>query len=109
LLGSRHARYDLEVLAITKSLERVRVYLIGSELVGVTDSNAVAKLKKSTALQPPIAVGCEHKNFKFKHRPGNQMPHVHGVICHPVLPPGDKTISEADNFFKRVPIAIRQF
>jgi len=47
---SRYSSYALEVLAITESLERFRIYLIGSDFVVVTDCNTVATLKESTAL-----------------------------------------------------------
>jgi len=104
---SRYSSYALEVLAITESLERFRINLIGSEIVVVTDCNAVATLKESTALQPPIArwwLRLQEFDFKCKHRPGEQMTHVDGMSRNPVHPPEDKIITVADDVLKIVPI-----
>ncbi|XP_037931400.1 uncharacterized protein LOC119666190 [Teleopsis dalmanni] len=52
---NRYSSHELEVLAITEALERFRIYLLGAKFLVVTDCNAVATLKASTALIPRVA------------------------------------------------------
>jgi len=103
---SRYSSYALEILAITETLVRFRIYLLGSPFLVVTDCNAVATLKESTELQPPIArwwLKLQEFNFTCKHRPGADMPHVDGMSRQPVLPHGETSHTVTDNVLAIVP------
>lgn len=85
---SRYSSHELEVLAITETVERFRIYLLGSKFLVVTDCNAVATLKTTTTLIPRIArwwLKLQEFDFECIHRAGEQIPHVDGMSRQPVL------------------------
>lgn len=76
---ARYHSYELEMLAIVKSIERFHIYLYGLEFTIITDCNALVYAMNKANLNPRIARWALHlQNYRFKveHRAGNKMTHV---------------------------------
>lgn len=104
---SRYSSHELEVLAITETVGRFRIYLLGSRFLVVTDCNAVATLKASTALIPRVArwwLKLQEFDFECIHRAGDQLPHVDGMSRQPVLQQAEEQLTVADKILKITPI-----
>lgn len=51
----RYHSYELEVLAVVESLERFRIYLLGTHFRLVTDCSAIAKVHEKKELKSRVA------------------------------------------------------
>uniref|UniRef100_A0A0K8WCR6 RNA-directed DNA polymerase n=1 Tax=Bactrocera latifrons TaxID=174628 RepID=A0A0K8WCR6_BACLA len=79
----------MEVLAVVESVERFRVFLLGTHFVVRTDCNAVVTTKEATPLSPRIArwwLRLQEFDFTCKHRAGVQMQHVDALSRAPGEP-----------------------
>lgn len=71
--------YELETLAVIESLQRYRIYLIGSHFKIVTDCSAIRYTFAKRDLIPRIArwwLKVQEYDFEIEHRPGDSMKHV---------------------------------
>jgi len=71
--------FELEMLAIVKSIERFHIYLYGLEFTIITDCHALVYALNKIHLNPRIArwtLKLQNYSFKVKHREGRQMAHV---------------------------------
>nr|CAI5866723.1 unnamed protein product [Callosobruchus analis] len=71
--------FELELLAIVRSLEKFRYYLIGREFTIFTDCNAVKNAWNKQSIIPRIArwiLSLQDFSFNIVHRAGSQMQHV---------------------------------
>jgi len=76
---TKYHSYELEMLAIVKSVERFHLYLYGLFFTIVTDCNALVYAINKASLNPCIArwiLALQNYNFKVVHRPGSKMRHV---------------------------------
>ncbi|XP_011869954.1 PREDICTED: uncharacterized protein LOC105563185 [Vollenhovia emeryi] len=75
----RYHSYELEMLAIVRSVERFHLYLYGLEFAIVTDCNALVYAMNKANLNPRIArwtLMLQNYRFSVTHRPGKRMAHV---------------------------------
>lgn len=71
--------FELELLAMVKTLERYRYYLIGNEFTIITDCNAVKNTIDKQKIVPRIArwiLSLQDFSLKVVHRSGTQMKHI---------------------------------
>lgn len=71
--------FELEMLAVVKSIERFHIYLYGLEFIIITDCNALVHAVNKAHLNARIARWTlKLQNYKFKmiHRDGKRMTHV---------------------------------
>lgn len=71
--------FELELLAIVKTLDRFRFYLSGHDFTIYTDCNAVKNAWNKQTIIPRIArwiLFLQDFSFQIVHRPGSQMQHV---------------------------------
>jgi len=71
--------FELEMLAIVRSIERFHLYLYGVDFTVVTDCNALVHAVTKANLNPRIArwtLALQNYRFKVTHRPGAKMQHV---------------------------------
>lgn len=82
---SRYTSYELEVLAIIKSLVKFRVYLLGISFKIVTDCQAFALTikKKDLCVRVARALLLEEFDYTIEHRPGRSMRHVDALSRNP--------------------------
>lgn len=76
---SKYCSYELEVLAIIKSLRKFRVYLLGIPFKIVTDCRAFSLTMNKRDLCVRVArwaLLLEEFNYVIEHRPGTSMRHV---------------------------------
>lgn len=76
---AKYHSFELEMLAIVRSVERFHVYLYGIEFTMVTDCNALVHAVNKANLNPRIArwtLLLQNYKFKMAHRPGTRMAHV---------------------------------
>lgn len=76
---AKYHSYVLEVLAIMKCLERLRVYVLGIPFTIYTDCEAFQQTmskKDATAKVARWALALEEYNVEVRHRPGTSMKHV---------------------------------
>lgn len=79
--------FELEMLAIVKTIERFHIYLYGLDFTVVTDCNAVVHAINKACLNPRIArwiLRLQDYKFKVVHREGRRMMHVDALsrfIC----------------------------
>lgn len=76
---AKYHSFELEMLAIVKSVERFHLYLYGLDFTIVTDCNALVYAVNKAHLNPRIARwALRLQNYKFKvvHRAGHRMTHV---------------------------------
>ena len=83
----KYCSYELEVLAIVKALEKLRVYLLGRFFTIVTDCQAFVKTMNKKNLCVRVArwaLALEEFEYSIKHRPGKLMSHVDALSRSPV-------------------------
>jgi len=71
--------YELEMLAIVRSIERFHIYLYGIKFTVITDCNALTHAVNKANLNPRIArwtLALQNYKFQVKHRPSQKMSHV---------------------------------
>ncbi|XP_018316620.1 uncharacterized protein [Mycetomoellerius zeteki] len=71
--------FELEMLAIVRSIERFHIYLHGILFTVITDCNALVHAVNKVSLNPRIArwtLSLQNYNFKLTHRAGDKMVHV---------------------------------
>lgn len=76
---TRYHSYELEMLAVVKSVERFHIYLYGIKFKIVTDCHAVVFAINKANLNPRIArwtIRLQSYNFEIVHRHGTKMNHV---------------------------------
>jgi hypothetical protein len=76
---TRYHSYELEMLAVVKSIERFHIYLYGIKFKIVTDCHAVVFAVNKANLNPRIArwtIRLQSYNFEIVHRHGAKMSHV---------------------------------
>lgn len=83
----KYSSYELEVLAIIKSLKKFRVYLIGIPFKIVTDCKAFSLTMNKKDLCVRVArwaLQLEEFNYVIEHRPGKAMTHVDALSRNPL-------------------------
>lgn len=76
---AKYHSFELEMLAIIKSIERFHIYLYGIEFTVVTDCNALVFAIDKANLNPRIArwtLKLQNYQFRIIHREGRRMLHV---------------------------------
>lgn len=84
----KYCSYDLEVLAIIRSLEKLRIYLLGIDFKIVTDCRAFHLTMKKKELCCRVArwaMALEEFSCVVQHRSGSSMKHVDALSRHPVV------------------------
>lgn len=84
----KYSSYELEVLAIIRSLKKFRINLLGILIKIVTDCRAVAQTlsKKDTCLRVARwALLIEEFQYSIEHRPGSAMRHVDALSRNPTV------------------------
>lgn len=79
--------YELETLAVVKSLEKFRVYLLGKEFRIVSDCSALRSTFIKRDLIPRIArwwLLLQEFNCTIEYRPGTKMSHVDALSRNPI-------------------------
>lgn len=85
---TRYHSFELEMLAVVKSVERFHIYLYGIEFTIITDCHALVFAINKAHLNPRIARWTLRlQNYKFKviHRNGIRMSHVDAlsrIVCY---------------------------
>lgn len=80
--------FELEMLAILRSIKRFHIYLYGIPFTVVTDCNSLVFALNKINLNQRIArwtLELQDYTFKVKHRDGKQMSHVDAlsrIVCH---------------------------
>ncbi|KAG6464791.1 hypothetical protein O3G_MSEX014731 [Manduca sexta] len=80
--------YELETLAVIRSLEKFRVFLLGKEFKIVTDCSALRSTFMKRDLVPRIArwwLLLQEFNCLIEYRPGSKMSHVDALSRNPVI------------------------
>ncbi|CAK9834317.1 Transposon Tf2-9 polyprotein [Anthophora retusa] len=83
----RYSSYELEVLAIIKSLKKFRVYLLGIPFRIVTDCRAFALTMRKKDLCVRVArwaLLLEEFEYTIEHRPGKNLVHVDALSRNPL-------------------------
>jgi len=83
---SKYFSYELEVLAIIKSLKKFRVFLLGIPFKIITDCQAFTMTMKKRDLCVRVArwaLLLEEFDYEVEHRPGNSMRHVDALSRYP--------------------------
>ncbi|CAK1599244.1 unnamed protein product [Parnassius mnemosyne] len=84
---SKYHSYELETLAVVKSLQHFRQYLIGKSFEIVTDCNALKMTQRKKDLQPRVArwwIYMQDFDFSLEYRKGTLMSHVDYLSRNPV-------------------------
>lgn len=84
---SKYSSYELEVLAIIKSLKKFRVYLLGIPFKIITDCRAFSLTLKKQDLCVRVArwaLLLEEFDYIVEHRPGKSMRHVDALSRCPL-------------------------
>lgn len=92
----KYHSFELELMAIVASLQKFRLYLLGSHFKIVTDCSAVRHALSKKEIIPRIArwvLSTQEFDFTTVHREGMRMQHVDALSRNPV-PSGQKTESE---------------
>ncbi|CAK9833038.1 Transposon Tf2-9 polyprotein [Anthophora retusa] len=95
---SHYTSYELECLAIIKSLRKFRVYLLGIPFKIVTDCRAFALTMRKRDLCVRVArwaLLLQEFQYTIEHRSGNSMRHVDALSRYPL--PECMLISESDD------------
>lgn len=83
---AKYTSYELEVLAVIKSLKKLRVYLLGIKFKIFTDCKAFELTMKKQDLYAKIArwaLMLEEYNYTIHHRKGTMMRHVDALSRYP--------------------------
>lgn len=83
----RYHSYELETLAVVKSLKHFRHYLVGIPFTVVTDCNALKATQNKKDLLPRVArwwVYLQDFNFTIQYRKGIMLPHADYLSRNPV-------------------------
>lgn len=94
----KYTSYELEVLAIIKSLKKFRVYLLGIAFKIVTDCRAFTLTMSKRDLCVRVArwaLLLEEFNYEIEHRPGKNMSHVDALSRNPL--PSCLLVDESDD------------
>lgn len=94
---SRYSSYELEVLAIIRSLKKLRVYLFGIKFKIFTDCEAFNLTMKKRDILPKVtrwALYIKEFTCTIHHRRGSSMRHVDALSRYPVVLTVDCTILE---------------
>ncbi|CAK9802814.1 Transposon Tf2-6 polyprotein [Anthophora quadrimaculata] len=94
----RYSSYELEVLAIVKSLKKFRVYLLGTPFKIITDCQAFALTMRKKDLCVRVArwaLLLEEFQYTIEHRPGRNLLHVDALSRNPL--PSCMLIGESDD------------
>lgn len=70
---TKYSSYELEVLAITRALQKFRVYLLGISFIIITDCSAFTLTVSNKDLCIRVArwaLLLEEFNYRIEHRPG---------------------------------------
>lgn len=84
---AKYHSYELETLAVVRSLEKFRVYLLGKKFKVVTDCSAITTANTKKDLVPRIArwwLLLQEYDFTVEHRSGTKMRHVDALSRNPV-------------------------
>lgn len=84
---SKYHSYELETLAVVKSLQHFRQYLIGISFKIITDCNALKMTQRKKDLQPRVArwwMFMQDFEFSLEYRKGALMSHVDYLSRNPV-------------------------
>lgn len=79
--------YELEVLAIVKTLKKFRVYMLGLHFKIVTDCAAFTKTLEKRELATRVArwtLLMDEYDYDIEHRTGSQLPHVDSLSRYPM-------------------------
>lgn len=82
---AKYHSFELEMLAIVKSIERFHLYLYGINFAVITDCNAVVYAINKANLNPRIArwtLRLQNYKFTLIHRAGKRMAHVDALSRH---------------------------
>lgn len=75
----KYHSFELETLAIARTLERFHVYLHGIQFRVITNCNSLALAVKKININPRIArwtLSFQNYQFELIHRSGKKMEHV---------------------------------
>jgi hypothetical protein len=92
----KYHSFELELLAIVCSLQKFRLYLLGSLFKIITDCTAVRYALTKKEIIPRIArwvLSTQEFAFEITHREGTRMQHVDALSRNPV-PSGEKSETE---------------
>lgn len=92
----KYHSFELELLAIVCSLQKFRLYLLGSHFKIITDCSAVRYAINKKDIIPRIArwvLSTQEFSFDILHRDGSRMQHVDALSRNPV-PSGQKSETE---------------
>lgn len=84
---TKYHSFELEMLAILKTIERFHIYLYGLHFTIVTDCHALVHAVNKTNINPRIArwiLKLQNYRFSIVHRNGKKMTHVDAlsrVVC----------------------------
>lgn len=99
---SNYCSYELEVLAVVKALEKLRIYLIGISFKIITDCAAfkmtMAK-KKISARIAGWALQLEEYDYVIEHRSGSKMKHADALSRNPIV------LTISDEFLEQIRLA----
>lgn len=79
---TKYHSFELEMLAIIRTVERFHTYLYDLEFTVITDCNALVYAINKTNLNPRIArwiLALQNYKFKVAHRPGKRTAHVDAI------------------------------
>lgn len=85
-LEKNYHSFELELLAVVKTLQRFRHYLFGQHFTLITDCNAVRFTIEKQNINSRIArwvLALQEFSFDAIHRNGNQMGHVDALSRNP--------------------------
>jgi len=78
-MQTRYHSFELEMLAVVKSIERFHIYLYGIQFTVITDCHALVYAINKAHLNPRITrwtLRLQPYSFSISHRPGTKMAHV---------------------------------
>lgn len=80
----KYTSYELEVLAIIKSLKKFRVYLLDIRFKIITDCRAFTLTMNKRDLCVRVALALEEYNYEIQHRSVKNMMHVDALSRNPL-------------------------
>ncbi|GBP07909.1 Transposon Tf2-6 polyprotein [Eumeta japonica] len=85
---SKYHSYELETLAVVKTVQNFRHYLVGLEFTIVTDCNALKATERKKDLLPRVArwwIYLQDFHFTIEYRKGVLMPHADYLSRNPIV------------------------